>query len=251
LKRSLACLGEVVACDRSQIDLADPDAVRDAVRAIAPNAIVNAAAYTAVDNAEAEPATAGAINTVAPGILADEAKRLGALLVHYSTDYVFDGAKPTPYIEDDVTAPLSVYGRSKLDGELAIAGVGRPPPDTAHQLGLWPARRQFHEDHAAPGRERDELRVVDDQIGAPTWTRHLADATAMILARDETPQRPVPSRRRRRDKLAWLCRSHLRRGARRRLAGKIAVSPPYHQRRLSLAGATPHQLAARLLALPP
>jgi dTDP-4-dehydrorhamnose reductase len=188
LKRSLACLGELVACDRRQIDLADPDAVRDAVRAIAPDAIVNAAAYTAVDNAEAEPATAGAINTVAPGILADEAKRLGALLVHYSTDYVFDGAKPTPYIEDDVTAPLSAYGRSKRDGDLAIAASGARYLilRTSWVYGLHGAN--FMKTMLRLAREHDELRVVDDQIGAPTWTRHLADATAMILARDETPQ---------------------------------------------------------------
>ena len=188
LKRSLASLGEVVACDRRQIDLADPDAVRDAVRAIAPDAIVNAAAYTAVDKAEAEPATAGAINTVAPGILADEAKRLGALLVHYSTDYVFDGAKPTPYIEDDVTAPLSAYGRSKRDGDLAIAASGARYLilRTSWVYGLHGAN--FMKAMLRLAREHDELRVVDDQIGAPTWTRHLADATAMILARDETPQ---------------------------------------------------------------
>ncbi len=188
LKRSLASLGEVVACDRRQIDLADPDAVRDAVRAIAPDAIVNAAAYTAVDKAEAEPATAGAINTVAPGILADEAQRLGALLVHYSTDYVFDGAKPTPYIEDDVTAPLSAYGRSKRDGDLAIAASGARYLilRTSWVYGLHGAN--FMKTMLRLAREHDELRVVDDQIGAPTWTRHLADATAMILARDETPQ---------------------------------------------------------------
>ena len=188
LKRSLASLGEVVACDRRQIDLADKDAVRDAVRAIAPDSIVNAAAYTAVDKAEAEPATAGAINTVAPGILADEAKRLGALLVHYSTDYVFDGAKPTPYIEDDVTAPLSAYGRSKRDGDLAIAASGARYLilRTSWVYGLHGAN--FMKTMLRLAREHDELRVVDDQIGAPTWTRHLADATAMILARDETPQ---------------------------------------------------------------
>lgn len=188
LKRSLACLGELVACDRRQLDLAKPEALRDAVRAIAPDAIVNAAAYTAVDKAEAEPATAGAINTVAPGILADEAQRLGALLVHYSTDYVFDGAKPTPYIEDDVTAPLSAYGRSKRDGDLAIAASGARYLilRTSWVYGLHGAN--FMKTMLRLAREHDELRVVDDQIGAPTWTRHLADATAMILARDETPQ---------------------------------------------------------------
>jgi dTDP-4-dehydrorhamnose reductase len=187
LKRSLASLGEVVACDRRQIDLADPDALRDAVRAIAPEAIVNAAAYTAVDNAEAEPATAGAINAVAPGILADEAKRLGALLLHYSTDYVFDGTKPTPYAEDDSTAPLSVYGRSKRDGELAIAAAGARHLifRTSWVFGLHGAN--FMKTMLRLAKERDELRVIGDQFGAPTWTRHLADITALVVARKEAP----------------------------------------------------------------
>ncbi|MCF8185154.1 MAG: NAD(P)-dependent oxidoreductase, partial [Polynucleobacter sp.] len=124
LKRSLASLGELIACDRSQLDLADAKALRAAVRDIAPTAIVNAAAYTAVDKAESEPQLADAINAEAPGALAAEARRLGALLIHYSTDYVFDGAKPTPYTEDDATAPLAAYGRSKLAGEAAITGSG-------------------------------------------------------------------------------------------------------------------------------
>ncbi|MDP2826154.1 MAG: dTDP-4-dehydrorhamnose reductase [Sulfuritalea sp.] len=187
LKRSLACLGEVVACDRRQLDLADPDTLRDAVRAIAPTVIVNAAAYTAVDKAEAEPEVAEAINAVAPAILAEEARRLGALLIHYSTDYVFDGAKPTPYGEDDLPAPLSTYGRSKHAGELAIAasGVHHLIFRTSWVYGLHGAN--FMKTMLRLGRERDELRVVGDQIGAPTWARHLADATALILARREVP----------------------------------------------------------------
>ena len=173
---------------RDAVDICDAASVKAAVAATSPDAVVNAAAYTAVDKAEAEPATAGAINTVAPGILADEAQRLGALLVHYSTDYVFDGAKPTPYIEDDVTAPLSAYGRSKRDGDLAIAASGARYLilRTSWVYGLHGAN--FMKTMLRLAREHDELRVVDDQIGAPTWTRHLADATAMILARDETPQ---------------------------------------------------------------
>ncbi len=187
LKRSLACLGDVVACDRRQLDLADPDALRAAVRAIAPAAIVNAAAYTAVDKAETETALAQAINAVAPGILAEEAKRLGARLIHYSTDYVFDGSKSGVYTEDDSPAPLSAYGRSKLDGERAIAAAG-----ARHQVfrtcwvyGLHGAN--FMKTMLRVGRDRNELRVVGDQFGAPTWTRHLADATALVLARKDAP----------------------------------------------------------------
>lgn len=187
LKRSLACLGEVIACDRRQLDLADPDALRASVRAIAPDAIVNAAAYTAVDKAEAEAALAQAINATAPGILAEEAKRLDARLIHYSTDYVFDGRKSGAYSEDDYPAPLSAYGRSKLEGERAItaAGARHQVFRTCWVYGLHGAN--FMKTMLRLGRDRDELRVVGDQFGAPTWTRHLADATALILARKDAP----------------------------------------------------------------
>lgn len=187
LKRSLACLGEVIARDRQQLDLAQADALRAAVRAAAPTVIVNAAAHTAVDKAETEPTVADAINAVAPGILAEEAKRLGALLIHYSTDYVFDGSKAAPYTEDDTPKPLAVYGRSKHAGELAIAAS-----DCRHLIfrtswvyGLHGAN--FLKTMLRLGKERDELRVVGDQFGAPTWTRHLADATALIIGRKELP----------------------------------------------------------------
>ncbi len=187
LKRSLACLGDLVACDHQRLDLAQPDALRDAVRAEAPAVIVNAAAYTAVDRAEVEPTLAEAINAVAPGVLAEEAKRLGALLIHYSTDYVFDGAKSSPYSEDDLAAPLSSYGRGKLGGERAIAATGcrHLIIRTSWVYGLHGAN--FMKTMLRLGKERDELRVVGDQIGAPTWTRHLADATALIIARREVP----------------------------------------------------------------
>ena len=157
------------------------------MRAISPTVIVNAAAYTAVDKAEAEPEVAQAINAVAPGILADEAKRLGALLIHYSTDYVFDGAKPVPYTEDDIPAPLSAYGRSKFGGEQAIAAAGGRHLifRTSWVYGLHGAN--FMKTMLRLGRERDELRVVGDQIGAPTWSRHLADVTALILAGNDLP----------------------------------------------------------------
>jgi dTDP-4-dehydrorhamnose reductase len=187
LKRSLACLGEVVACDRRQLDLAAPDALRDAVRAIAPAVIINSAAYTAVDKAEAEPDAADAINARAPAILAEEARRLDALLIHYSTDYVFDGAKQTPYTEDDTTAPLSAYGRSKRAGELAIAAAGARHLifRTSWVFGLHGAN--FMKTMLRLGKERSELRVIGDQFGAPTWTRHLADVTALVAARREIP----------------------------------------------------------------
>lgn len=191
LKRSLACLGEVVACDRNQLDLAAPQELRDKVRAIAPTVIVNAAAYTAVDKAETEAELATAINAVAPGILAEEAKRLDALLIHYSTDYVFDGAKAAPYTEDDSTAPLSAYGRGKREGELAIiASEARHLIfRTSWVFGLHGAN--FMKTMLRLGKRScetgDELRVIGDQFGAPTWTRHLADATAALLARRELP----------------------------------------------------------------
>ena len=187
LKRSLACLGEVIARDRQQLDLARADTLRAAVRTAAPAVIVNAAAYTAVDKAETEPAVADAINALAPAILAEEAKRLGALLIHYSTDYVFDGRKAAAYTEDDIPAPLAAYGHSKLAGELAIAASGCRHLifRTSWVYGLHGAN--FLKTMLRLGQERDELRVVDDQFGAPTWTRHLADATALILARREVP----------------------------------------------------------------
>lgn len=188
LVRSLACLGEVVACDRRALDLGDADALRSVLRATKPSVVVNAAGYTAVDRAESEPAAAEAVNGLAPGILAEEAKRCGALLVHYSTDYVFDGAKGAPYTEDDAPAPLSAYGRSKLAGERAIAAVaGRHLIlRTGWVFGLHGAN--FIKTILRLARERDELRVVADQRGAPTWTRHLADATALLLARRDAAE---------------------------------------------------------------
>ena len=187
LKRSLACLGEVIACDRSQLDLARADPLRAALRSIAPAVIINAAAYTAVDKAEAEPGLADTINSLAPGILAAEARRLDALLIHYSTDYVFDGSKATAYTEGDAPAPLSAYGRSKLGGERAIAAAGGRHLifRTSWVYGLHGAN--FMKTMLRLARERNELRVVGDQVGAPTWSRHLADATSHVLARKDIP----------------------------------------------------------------
>ena len=182
LQRALAPLGEVLALGHAQLDLADADAIRQALRHAAPDVIVNAAAYTAVDRAEQEPDLAQAVNGVAPGVLAEEAKRLNAALVHYSTDYVFDGAKGAPYEEIDAPQPLGVYGATKLAGEKAIAAV-----DCAHVVlrtsWVYGARgKNFLLTMQRLARERDELRVVDDQLGAPTWSRMLAEATASMLS---------------------------------------------------------------------
>ncbi|HSN42396.1 MAG TPA: NAD(P)-dependent oxidoreductase, partial [Burkholderiales bacterium] len=124
LQRALAPLGTIVCVDRSQMNLTSPDSIRRVIREVSPSIIVNAAGYTAVDKAESESALAMQVNGMAPGVMAEEARRLGALLVHYSTDYVYDGTKGTPYVEDDAPNPLNEYGRTKLEGERAIAAAG-------------------------------------------------------------------------------------------------------------------------------
>jgi len=180
--RLLGPFGELIAADRAALDLADPDAIVAAVRGARPGLIVNAGAYTAVDRAESEAELARAINGRAPGILAEEAKRLGALLIHYSTDYVFDGKRTTPYSEDDPTAPLSVYGRTKLDGERAVAAAGRHSLvfRTSWVYGL--RGRNFLLTIRRLAAEREEISIVADQVGVPNWSRALAEATARIVA---------------------------------------------------------------------
>lgn len=183
LRRSLAPLGRVVALDRSACDLADPDQLRRVVREFRPDVVVNPAAYTAVDKAESERDLAHAINGVAPGVLAEEVRALGGLLVHYSTDYVFDGRKTSPYVETDAVDPQSVYGKSKLAGEQAIAAAG------ANALVLrtcWVAGAHganFAKTMLRLASERDALRVIADQFGAPTTASLIADVTAQIVAR--------------------------------------------------------------------
>ncbi len=178
----LAALGTVVAMDRASLDLAAPDAIVAAMRSVRPAIVVNAAAYTAVDLAERERDAAFAVNAAAPGVLADEAKRCGALLVHYSTDYVFDGRASAPYDEDAPTAPLSVYGESKLAGERAVLASGADALvlRTSWVYGL--TGRNFLTTIRRLAAERDELRIVDDQAGVPNWSRALARATARVLA---------------------------------------------------------------------
>lgn len=183
LQRTLMTLGEVVAVDRMTMNLADPDSVRRCLREIRPEIIVNAAAYTAVDMAESEPDLAMAVNGVAPGVMAEEAKRTGAALVHFSTDYVFDGSSKDAYTEEDTPNPVNAYGRSKLAGERAIREVG-----CAHIIlrtsWVYGARgKNFLLTILRLSKERPELRIVHDQIGAPTWSRHIAQATAHILGR--------------------------------------------------------------------
>src|SRR5665647_3408869 len=181
LQHSLAVLGNVIALERSQLDLSDADAIRRVVREIKPNLIVNPAAYTAVDKAESEPELAMAINAVAPGILAEEAARLDVPLVHYSTDYVYDGAKSLPYVETASTNPLSVYGKSKLAGEDAILAVGLPHLILRTSWVYGARGKNFLRTILRLAAEREELRVVSDQIGAPTWSRSIAEATLVAL----------------------------------------------------------------------
>jgi len=182
LERSLQGLGEIVALDRTQMDLADLDSVREAVRNVRPDLIVNPAAYTAVDQAESEHELALRINGEAPGVMAEEARKLGAAMIHYSTDYVFDGSKAGAYTEDDAPCPINAYGRSKLAGERAIqaSGVAHLIFRTSWVYGL--RGKNFLLTVRRLARERDELRIVADQHGAPTWCRTIADTTAHIVA---------------------------------------------------------------------
>jgi dTDP-4-dehydrorhamnose reductase len=182
LARTLRVHGDVVATSRPTLDVADPDAIVRAVRGLRPDLIVSAAAYTAVDLAEKEQAAAYAVNARGAGVLAEEAKRAGAVLIHYSTDYVFDGERATPYPEEAPPNPLNVYGATKLAGEQAIAATG------AHALVLrtsWVyglVGKNFLVTIRRLAAERDELRIVADQVGVPNWSRALAEATARLVA---------------------------------------------------------------------
>lgn len=182
LQRTLAPLGEVVALDRQALDLRSADAIRAVVREIRPHLIVNPAAYTAVDKAESEAEVAQAVNGIAPGILAEEAKRLGAALIHYSTDYVFDGSKNGAYREEDAPCPINVYGKTKLAGEDAVRAVGVPHLILRTSWVYGVRGRNFLLTMQRLGKERPELKIVSDQTGAPTWSRLIAEATAHIAA---------------------------------------------------------------------
>lgn len=189
LQRSLAPLGEVIAFGSAECDLTDPDGLARTVRNISPDVIVNAAAYTAVDKAESEPELARSINAQAPAVLAREAKKLNAWLIHYSTDYVFDGSGDKPWLETDSTGPLNVYGASKLEGEQLIAQSG-----CKHIIfrtsWVYAARGgNFARTMLRLAKERDSLKVIDDQTGAPTGADLLSDVTAhaiRIASQNET-----------------------------------------------------------------
>lgn len=181
LRRTLAPLAEVVAVDYPEINLTDTPALRALVAGTRPALVVNAAAYTAVDKAETETELCRQVNAVAPGVLAGEAKKLGALMVHYSTDYIFDGAKTSPYVETDAPNPLGAYGRTKLEGDRAVKASGAD-----HLIfrlcWVYGARGQnFMLTMQRLAREREKLRVVGDQFGCPTWSRMIAETTALAL----------------------------------------------------------------------
>lgn len=185
LRRTLAPLGEITAVDHPDVDLSNPESLRPLVRRIAPDLLVNAAAYTAVDKAEDEVDLVRRINADAPRVLAEEAARLGARMVHFSTDYVYDGRKEGRWTETDATNPLSVYGATKLEADLAIRAAG-----VQHLIfrlqWVWGTRGgNFVRTMLRLARERKEIKVVDDQVGAPTWSRHIAQTVALAVARWE------------------------------------------------------------------
>jgi len=182
LARCMMPLGEVIVLTRAQCDLSRPETLPNIIQQIKPDVIVNAAAYTAVDKAEEAEGLATTINGTSVGVLAEEAKKLNALLIHYSTDYVFDGTKQTPYTEDDVPNPINAYGRSKLLGEQAVQQTGCDHL-ILRTTWVYAARgKNFLKTILRLAQERDELRIVADQYGAPTWARNIADVTAHVLA---------------------------------------------------------------------
>ncbi len=187
LRRTLAPLCELTCVDYPDVDFTKPESLRSVIATARPQVIINAAAYTAVDKAETETTLAMAINAHAPSLMAAEAKKLGALLVHYSTDYVYAGDKTTPYVETDPTGPLSAYGRTKLAGDEAIQQAG-----CDHLIfrlcWVYGARgANFMLTMQRLARERESLRIVGDQVGSPTWSRMIAETTALALAQMQTP----------------------------------------------------------------
>jgi dTDP-4-dehydrorhamnose reductase len=192
LQRSLAHLGPVRAIDRASCDLNRIDDIRSVVRATDPAVIVNAAAYTAVDQAEGDEAACTRINATAPAVMAEEAKRLGALMVHYSTDYVFDGQTPQPYREDDQPNPLNVYGRTKLAGDIAVASQG--PHIILRVAWVYSATgKNFARTILRLAAERDRLTIVHDQFGAPTSANLIAETTASVIEKSFNQSGAAPS----------------------------------------------------------
>lgn len=193
LQKTLTPLGELIGVGRQQLDLAHPELIQQLIEQAAPSLVVNAAAYTAVDKAESEPELAYAINAAAPKQMAEAAQRLGVPLIHISTDYVFDGCKSTPYTEIDPTHPLGVYGQSKLEGEAEIQQVHDQNPAfqyiilrTAWVYGVY-GKGNFVKTMLRLGAEREELRVVADQVGTPTWAAEIAKAITALSSRFLTP----------------------------------------------------------------
>jgi dTDP-4-dehydrorhamnose reductase len=183
LQRTLAALGTVVAPGRAELDLSSTESIRSKMRTVRPQWVVNPAAYTAVDTAESEADAAFAINRDAPAILAEEAKKIGAVMIHFSTDYVFDGTKKTTYVESDVAHPLGIYGASKLAGEQAVA-ASRAAHLILRTSWIYGATgKNFLLTILRLAREREELRIVADQHGAPTWSFDLAVMTAALIAK--------------------------------------------------------------------
>jgi dTDP-4-dehydrorhamnose reductase len=191
LSRMLPQLGEVVALDFDELDLLKPEEIRRTIRNVRPNLIVNAAAYTAVDQAETDRAATLAVNAEAPAVMAEEAKKIGAALVHFSTDYVYDGSKSVPYEEDDPPNPLSCYGKTKLAGDLAIQNSGVPHLIIRTAWVYGTRGRNFLLTILRSATQREVMRVVKDQAGAPTWSREIAAATTRILKQVSGGESPI------------------------------------------------------------
>jgi dTDP-4-dehydrorhamnose reductase len=183
LRGMLAPLGQIIAYGRDLLDVTSNDQISQRIREVRPNVIVNAAAYTAVDRAEIDSENATQVNAIAPGVMAEEAKRIGATMVHYSTDYVFDGTQNTPYVEQDRPNPLNVYGSTKLGGELAIQAVGSKYLIFRTSWVYSNRGSNFLLKILQLAKGCNELKIVDDQFGAPTWSRTIARVTAVALER--------------------------------------------------------------------
>jgi dTDP-4-dehydrorhamnose reductase len=182
LSRMLPRLGEVTSLDRQRLDLSKSEDIRKVISSVRPKLIVNAAAFTAVDQAESDEAAARAINAEAPAVMAEEAKKIGAAIVHYSTDFVFDGTKSTPYVEEDLPNPQNVYGKTKLEGERAIQQAGVPHLILRTAWVYATRGRNFLLTVLRLATQLEELKIVQDQVGAPTWSREIARGTTEILA---------------------------------------------------------------------
>jgi len=196
IRRAVGSLAAVAAVDVPEVKLDDPAAIRDLIRSRRPRVLINTAAYTAVDAAEDDPQLARAVNAVAPAVMAEELKKIGGALVHYSTDYVFDGSKAGPYTEDDLPGPLGVYGATKLAGDEAVRASGVPHLIFRTSWVYGSRGKNFVRTILDLARAGRSLRIVDDQLGAPTWSRMLAESTALVLGMTGAVRRPDALRER-------------------------------------------------------